>query len=153
MKKGSKHTPEVIAKLRESHKGAVAWNKGLSKNTDERVAKYARTLKERGIRPSFLGRKHSLETRLKISLLQTGRPTPWQRGDKSHRWKGGKTSQIMTLRNSLEYKIWRRGVFERDNYTCIWCEQRGGNLNADHIKPFALFPELRFALDNGTGIP
>jgi hypothetical protein len=25
----------------------------------------------------------------------------------------------------------------------------GGKLNADHIKPFAYFPELRFKLSNG----
>jgi len=72
------------------------------------------------------------------------------RGEKSHLWKGGITSENQRLRMSLEMKLWRRAVFERDNYTCIWCgDSRGGNLQADHIKPFAYFPELRFAIDNG----
>lgn len=39
--------------------------------------------------------------------------------------------------------------FERDNYTCVWCKIKGGKLNADHIRPFAHYPELRFAIDNG----
>lgn len=63
--------------------------------------------------------------------------------------KGGVTSINKIIRESAEYKLWRKSVFERDNFTCIWCFQKGGNLNADHIKPFALFPELRFAIDNG----
>ena len=54
-----------------------------------------------------------------------------------------------TERKTLEYRLWREAVFARDNFTCIWCFQRGGKLQADHIKPFALYPELRFALDNG----
>ena len=36
-------------------------------------------------------------------------------------------------------RIWRENVFKRDRYTCIWCgDNRGGNLNADHKKPFIL---------------
>jgi len=68
-------------------------------------------------------------------------------------WKGGKMKdypELDRLRKSKEYKIWRKAVFERDNYTCVFCgDDKGGNLQADHIKPFALFPELRFAIDNG----
>ena len=45
--------------------------------------------------------------------------------------------------------IWRKAVFERDNYTCQICRVRGKYLEADHIKPFAYFPELRFELTNG----
>ena len=61
----------------------------------------------------------------------------------------GKTSLIKKLRSSLEYSLWRTAVYKRDNYTCIWCGQIGGKLNADHIKSFSQFPELRFAIDNG----
>lgn len=82
-----------------------------------------------------------LEVRKKISEAT--------KGDKAPNWKGGITSINSTIRHSLEYRLWRESVFKRDNYTCRFCNQRGGKLNADHIKPFSLFPELRFAIDNG----
>ena len=52
-------------------------------------------------------------------------------------------------RRTAEYREWRRSVYERDNYTCMLCGQRGGDLNAHHIKPYALYPEHRYELDNG----
>jgi hypothetical protein len=41
-------------------------------------------------------------------------------------WKGGKTPINERIRNSTEYRLWRTAVFERDNYTCIWCGARNG---------------------------
>lgn len=70
-------------------------------------------------------------------------------GAKSHLWRGGITPENHRIRTSLEYKLWRQSVFERDNWTCIWCGKKGVYLHADHIKPFAYYPELRFAIDNG----
>lgn len=66
-----------------------------------------------------------------------------------HLWRGGITPVNQKIRTSREYKLWREVVYKRDNYTCVWCHRRGGILNADHIKPFAQYPELRFAIDNG----
>ena len=92
-----------------------------------------------------LGKHYSKEHRLKISKSQIG----LKAGSKHPNWKGGITPLRYKIYNSMEYKLWRKAVYERDNYTCIWCGQIGGKLNADHIKPFAQYPELRFAIDNG----
>ena len=52
-------------------------------------------------------------------------------------------------RNCNQYKQWRKDVFNRDKYTCQYCGKIGGKLNAHHIKPFSIYPELRFDVDNG----
>lgn len=67
----------------------------------------------------------------------------WNKG------KGTKSRANELFRKSKEYALWRASVFKRDNYTCQWCYKKGGQLNADHIKPFSLFPEIRLAIDNG----
>ena len=96
--------------------------------------------------------KRHLENIAKFCSSQCHRK--WQREtmrrENHWNWKGGIDSESHRLRNSFEYKLWRKSVFERDNYTCIWCgANKSETLNADHIKPFSLFPELRFAIDNG----
>ncbi len=63
--------------------------------------------------------------------------------------KGWITPVNTKIRNSIEYQVWRKTVFERDNYTCQICGERGKKLQADHIKSFAFNPELRFDPDNG----
>lgn len=60
-----------------------------------------------------------------------------------------KDDESTKIRKSSEYRIWRKQVFERDDYTCKLCGEKGGRLNADHIKPFASYPELRLVLSNG----
>lgn len=84
---------------------------------------------------------HSLKTKIKMSNAH--------KGERCHWWKGGLTKKSAVVRNSFEYKLWRKAVYERDKYTCRWCKTKGIRLHAHHIKPFSQFPELRFAIDNG----
>lgn len=61
----------------------------------------------------------------------------------------GKTTQAFRVRTSRQYAAWRVAVFERDGYRCQLCGVVGGKLNADHIKRFSDYPELRLSVDNG----
>lgn len=53
-------------------------------------------------------------------------------------------------RKRHEYQEWRTKVFQRDNYTCQDCDQKGGLLNAHHIKSYAKYKKLRYELSNGV---
>jgi len=75
-------------------------------------------------------------------------------GSNHWNWQGGITSENRRRRNLRESRQWRVEIFKRDNYTCQLCGARSGNghtvkLNADHIKPWSLYPELRNELSNG----
>lgn len=54
------------------------------------------------------------------------------------------------IRYSKRAERWRKSVFERDDYTCTSCGERGGYLEAHHLKPFAYFPGERFKISNGV---
>jgi 5-methylcytosine-specific restriction endonuclease McrA len=70
-------------------------------------------------------------------------------GKNGNNWKGGVSKENHLIRNGIEIHLWREAVFSRDNFTCQKTGIRGGVLRAHHIKNFAQYPELRFALDNG----
>ena len=52
-------------------------------------------------------------------------------------------------RYDIKGRLWRGGVFERDNYTCQDCGKRGGGLEAHHIKGWSKYPKLRYVINNG----
>lgn len=122
------HKPGMNTGRTRFVKGQIVWNKGV----------------HTGIKP-WLGKKRSEETKEKISINRRGKMT----GESHFGWKGGITPINKTIRTSSEYKDWRKSVFARDDYTCVNCGQHGGWLEADHIKPFSLFPDLRLCISNG----
>jgi len=84
----------------------------------------------------------------KSPIAIANRTTPKPKGKDHWNWKGG-VMKGRKDRNLGIYKNWRRYVFERDNYTCQHCNKRGGDLEADHIKPWVDYPDLRYEVDNG----
>lgn len=103
---------------------------------------------------------HVIEA-IKKTMFKKGQ-IPWNKGKRCPQitganhyfWKGGASTEAKRVRQSIEYRLWREAVFERDNYTCVWCGLRSGKgakvyLHADHIQLFADYPELRLAIDNG----
>ena len=75
--------------------------------------------------------------------------TPHLRGKYNPNWKGGITSKIRAIRTSKDYQIWRKAVYERDDYTCQNCEVRQ-NLHAHHL--VMISEDISRALDISNGI-
>lgn len=74
--------------------------------------------------------------------FKKGHPKPknahkWGSGNKHYKWKGGITPLNHAIRTSEKSKQWRKNVFEKDDYKCILCREKGGYLHAHHIKSFA----------------
>jgi len=123
--------------------------------------KKGRISERRGKKLSWIGhnKPHSEETKRKISMSRKGshfsvetrrKMSDGHKGEKSHFWKGGIHPINLLARKSIKYKLWRESVYKRDNFTCVLCgDNKGGNLQADHIKPFYKYPKLRFSLKNG----
>jgi len=69
-------------------------------------------------------------------------------GSKRYNWKGGKHRENLRLRLSMYMRDARAACFDRDDYTCRSCGQRGGRLNAHHVWPFQRFPEWKYEVWN-----
>lgn len=97
------------------------------------------------------GQSIGIKTQFKKELI------PWNKGkeyfqikgEKHPRWKGGITPQNQKEYHSLKYKLWRKAVFEKDNYTCQKCGAKGIFLEAHHIYPHSMSSELKYNISNG----
>lgn len=59
-------------------------------------------------------------------------------GDKNYAWKGGISPVVCKIRTCDKYKIWRKSIFDRDNYKCCECgtdykSNKGVILQVHHI--------------------
>lgn len=107
------------------------------------------------------------ETRRKLSEAGKGRVSPRKgvvlsketrrkcseakKGDRHPNWKGGISSVYHRLAATAQWREWRIKVFERDDYRCIDCGDRGVYLEPHHILPIRKeeYREELFNLRNG----
>lgn len=81
-----------------------------------------------------------------------GLQVAWNKGIAYTQIRKGNPNNRHIAMGRVEYISWRDKVFQRDNYTCQICEQYGVKIHADHIKPWAEYPELRYEVTNGRAL-
>lgn len=155
--KGTFHHSEATKKL-ISQNNARYW---LGRGRGGMSGKRHSIETKRRISNSEKGKVVTEETRRRLSINQTFRkgrhfsPSELKRralafsGPNNPHWKGGISGENRRIRGSAEYLRWRQAVFTRDDYTCQICGARGVHLEADHVKPFALYPDIRLDINNG----
>src|SRR5205823_13507596 len=72
-----------------------------------------------------------------ISIAHLGKSKIWLCGDGNVNWKGGITALCEKIRKYNKYKSWRDSVYLRDDFTCLNCGKRGGDLHSHHFISFA----------------
>lgn len=116
--------------------GLVPWNKGRPMSQESKQ-KMVATIKK------------IMPLKKKVAYWK-GKSLPFETRQKMSRSRKKLFSfSNKRARESFESAEWRKKIFERDNFTCQICFKTNCYLEADHIKPWAYFPELRFELNNG----
>jgi len=129
-RKTSRFCSKSCAKSGERHhfygkegptKGQAPWIKGLTKETDARVATMGKRVSETHKRQFVEGIRSNKGTR---------NPN-WKPQEKR------KTILNVSIRQTEKYAQWRLAVFQRDGFKCVQCGSTSKAINADHIKKFA----------------
>jgi len=113
---GKKRSKEARQILSQSLKGRV-----FTKDHKDKISK------------ALTGRKLSKIAKEKLRIYRYSCT-----GSNASNWKGGITPVARTIRHSFKYRQWRSDVFTKDDFTCQKCFQRGGDLEAHHIKKFSI---------------
>lgn len=90
----------------------------------------------------FYGKKHSLETKIGLSCHF--------RGIAEEDFDDFAQPEKLRQTKSRAFKTWRTLVFERDNYTCLLCGKRGGDLEPHHIIPRRDDISKIYQIENGA---
>lgn len=150
-------TDAVRAKRRISSKrradageltGFAGWNRGLSKESDSRVAAYGEKNSANLQADPMRLKKRAQDCKKQWA---EGRITPNPKGPESSRWKGG-TSPLHAWCRAALYDKWSKPIMIRDGFECQRCHDRiGGNLCVHHDQE--RFAPILHNIVNGRQIP
>lgn len=140
-RKGISWTEEEKRMLSLAHKGQVSTWKGkhLSEETKRKLS-LAHKGQTYSIPPSWKGKKHTEESKKMISESLKGHIVSVETkkklskkslNEKNYNWKGGITPLCRKIRNSLEYRLWRYAIMQRDDFRCLKCGNKK-KLNVHH---------------------
>ena len=129
-RKTSRFCSKSCAKSGERHhfygkegptKGRSTWIKGLTKESDSRVAVMATKVSQ-------------------TRKQQFANGTRSNKGTLNPNWKPASERRTLlgvAIRQTEKYSEWRMAIFQRDNFKCVQCGNGSKAINADHIKKFA----------------
>jgi hypothetical protein len=118
------HLRKANVKLRTLSQAQSLWLKGLPKTIEHRRKLSESKKGKPAPKPKDFGKKLSLVCSMRGCF-----------GNKHPAWRGGTTPLRNTILRWSVYKEWRTAIYERDQYICQRCYQRGGDLAAHHLRP------------------
>jgi hypothetical protein len=137
---GRKHSDETKRLLSQKNSGinSAKFGKPLSDELKQKlsIAHTGKVMSDEAKKNMSLSAIKRLENPINHPMF--GKQRHDIRGDKHHNWNNGISSLYKNIRSMSKYYYWRQSCFERDDYICQICFERGIELQVDHIKPFSL---------------
>lgn len=134
----------------KGHKGYKTFKKNSKYHCHNGLVWHLKSVRHNGIhRTKFYKKKISLT----VSKLWNNKDYKRKHlGINNPNWNGGKMNNYETFsrRFRAKLRIWAKKIKARDKL-CVFCGNKN-KLQADHIKPIALYPELAFRLNNGRAL-
>lgn len=144
------HNEAALAKSKDVRREQIAagewqaWNKGETKETDDRVASLGQKQSS-----NFTPARRAKRGEIMTKSWQTGAITPLT-GSAHSQWKGG-VSSVQTLSRSYVFNVWTYPKLLASNFTCQGCGSKS-DLEVHHDKErFAeILQKARLALGDVT---
>lgn len=141
----------TLTSKRTTHQWLISFNIQTRKN-DEINIKNIESLKyknEKWLKEQYIDNNLSMIDISKLINVNIATVSRWLKkfniqirdkcmGENHPNWKGGISSLRDIIKKCFEYKNWRTEIFKKDNFTCVICQKKNVELNADHIKPFCI---------------